>query len=256
MLRRTPRAVFVPGATVFPGGAVDELDALALDRVTNLDDAAANAELGLTEGGLLRRIAAVRECFEESGILLARHTRVRARPPRPTPSGATRINAGQRTFAQMLETRGSRRRRDRPARVRTLAHADGRATPLRHVVLRRARARRPGRRARRRRAGRVRVGPTRRRARRATSAVRSSSSFRRCAACRRSAASLPSPRCSTRSLGCRVTGSGRPQVIAEASGERVVLPGDDASRASHWTIPLPDITVSDEQRLLASGGIR
>src|SRR6478672_4266937 len=73
MLERTHRAVFGPGATVFPGGAVDPADsagALA-EHITGLDDAAASAAQGIVRGGLAYRAAAVRECFEEAGILLA-----------------------------------------------------------------------------------------------------------------------------------------------------------------------------------------
>src|SRR5881396_1227863 len=71
MLERTSRAVFGPGATVFPGGAVDtaDLDARLHQRVIGLDDRAAGTEHGLPAGGLGFRIAAVRECFEEAGIL-------------------------------------------------------------------------------------------------------------------------------------------------------------------------------------------
>ena len=45
MLERTRRAVFSPGATVFPGGAVDaaDRDARSFARVTGLDEHEANA---------------------------------------------------------------------------------------------------------------------------------------------------------------------------------------------------------------------
>src|ERR1700674_5055333 len=71
MLERTRRAVFGPGATVFPGGAVDadERYPRLLARVVDLDDGAASAEHGVGAGGLGFRVAAVRECFEEAGIL-------------------------------------------------------------------------------------------------------------------------------------------------------------------------------------------
>jgi 8-oxo-dGTP pyrophosphatase MutT (NUDIX family) len=52
VLRRNPDLVFAPGATVFPGGAVDPVDAPAA------------AELGIDEF----RAAAARECLEECGI--------------------------------------------------------------------------------------------------------------------------------------------------------------------------------------------
>src|SRR5689334_1092878 len=74
VLERTARAVFSPGATVFPGGAVDPADRepRSWQHVVGLDDAAASAEHALPAGGLAFRVAAVRECFEEAGILLAR----------------------------------------------------------------------------------------------------------------------------------------------------------------------------------------
>ena len=91
MLERTPRAVFGPGATVFPGGAVDPGDADLAGAVVGLDDAAASAEHGLATGGLAFRVAAVRECFEEAGILLARDAAPTARSRRRAPKrGATR----------------------------------------------------------------------------------------------------------------------------------------------------------------------
>jgi glyoxylase-like metal-dependent hydrolase (beta-lactamase superfamily II)/8-oxo-dGTP pyrophosphatase MutT (NUDIX family) len=73
MLQRTSKAVFLPGAYVFPGGALDDDDASprAAERVRGMDDARASARLGLEYGGLAYWVAAARECFEESGILLA-----------------------------------------------------------------------------------------------------------------------------------------------------------------------------------------
>ncbi len=70
MLQRTKDAVFLGGAYVFPGGALDPSDREAR-RVLGLTDAQASARLGLASGGLAYYVAAVRECFEEAGILLA-----------------------------------------------------------------------------------------------------------------------------------------------------------------------------------------
>jgi len=73
MLQRSMKLAFMPGAYVFPGGALDpgddspELHALCVGR----DDAAASVSLGIKRGGLAYWIAAIREAFEESGILLA-----------------------------------------------------------------------------------------------------------------------------------------------------------------------------------------
>ena len=73
MLQRTSKAAFLPGAYVFPGGALDPDDASAraMRRVLGLDDTQASARLGIAEGGLAYWVAAARECFEEAGILLA-----------------------------------------------------------------------------------------------------------------------------------------------------------------------------------------
>jgi 8-oxo-dGTP pyrophosphatase MutT (NUDIX family) len=107
MLRRNPRSVFGPGAFVFPGGAIDPADRGddITNRVIGLDDRRASARLGLPSGGLGVWIGALREAFEEAGILLAV----------PEPGGSavdlsdavldhsrTRLNAGTAHFAELL----------------------------------------------------------------------------------------------------------------------------------------------------------
>ncbi|MET0324129.1 MAG: NUDIX domain-containing protein [Ilumatobacteraceae bacterium] len=74
MLRRTAKASFAADMYVFPGGRVDDVDGAAeLEPYCDgLDDAAASKMLGLDHGGLAYWVAAVRECFEEAGLLLAR----------------------------------------------------------------------------------------------------------------------------------------------------------------------------------------
>lgn len=74
MLRRNPQSAFVGGAFVFPGGAVDDHDRLDpdLDHITSgLSDLTASLRLGVEGGGLAYWVAAIRECFEEAGLLLA-----------------------------------------------------------------------------------------------------------------------------------------------------------------------------------------
>ncbi len=73
MLRRSTALVFSPGAYVFPGGAVDPSDgeATAAGVCAGRDDTAASTVLGVPDGGLSFWVAAVRECFEEAGVLLA-----------------------------------------------------------------------------------------------------------------------------------------------------------------------------------------
>jgi glyoxylase-like metal-dependent hydrolase (beta-lactamase superfamily II)/8-oxo-dGTP pyrophosphatase MutT (NUDIX family) len=59
------------GAWVFPGGTLLPADRTAHSHCDGLDDAAASQRLGLHTGGLDFYIAALRECFEEAGLLLA-----------------------------------------------------------------------------------------------------------------------------------------------------------------------------------------
>jgi glyoxylase-like metal-dependent hydrolase (beta-lactamase superfamily II)/8-oxo-dGTP pyrophosphatase MutT (NUDIX family) len=64
MTRRSMTASFAPGAYVFPGGGIDAQDAQAHAQATRRDG---QSDLHLTQA-----IAAIRESFEELGILLAR----------------------------------------------------------------------------------------------------------------------------------------------------------------------------------------
>ena len=72
MLARQPTMAFAPGAQVFPGGSVDERDADE-DVAWAGPDAAAWGEILDAPPALARALvcAAVRETFEESGVLLA-----------------------------------------------------------------------------------------------------------------------------------------------------------------------------------------
>ena len=69
--RRAERGDHNSGAWVFPGGLVDPGDRAAHPFCVGLNDASVSALLGLDEGGLDYAVAAVRECFEESGLLFA-----------------------------------------------------------------------------------------------------------------------------------------------------------------------------------------
>jgi glyoxylase-like metal-dependent hydrolase (beta-lactamase superfamily II)/8-oxo-dGTP pyrophosphatase MutT (NUDIX family) len=73
LLQRTHRAVFMPGVFVFPGGAVDAADAHAAIGAccSGHDDVSASRLLGVEHGGLGYLVAAIRECYEEAGLLLA-----------------------------------------------------------------------------------------------------------------------------------------------------------------------------------------
>ena len=69
--RRAERGDHNSGAWVFPGGVVDGRDGDAQVCCDGIDDASASHRLGVERGGLAYYVAAVRECFEESGLLFA-----------------------------------------------------------------------------------------------------------------------------------------------------------------------------------------
>jgi 8-oxo-dGTP pyrophosphatase MutT (NUDIX family) len=73
MLRRNLDSVWIAGASVFPGGAVDDADRHRswTARCADWDDVRASRAIGVGAGGLGFFVAAVRETFEEAGVLLA-----------------------------------------------------------------------------------------------------------------------------------------------------------------------------------------
>ena len=71
LMRRTDQAAAFSGAYVFPGGAVDPHDHAEHWQSLGIDDANASRQLDLERGGAAYALAAIRECFEEAGLLLA-----------------------------------------------------------------------------------------------------------------------------------------------------------------------------------------
>ena len=73
MMERHANTVFAGGMWVFPGGAVDHQDDAGYYSkiATHRTDAEASSLMGLESGGLAYYMAAIRETFEEAGILLA-----------------------------------------------------------------------------------------------------------------------------------------------------------------------------------------
>jgi 8-oxo-dGTP pyrophosphatase MutT (NUDIX family) len=101
LLRRSPHSVFVPGAHVFPGGAVDPIDhAPHPTSAGALTDDEASARLGLDTGGLAFWVAAVRETFEEAGLLIADGPVDRATPDREA------VDRGERALADVCADHG------------------------------------------------------------------------------------------------------------------------------------------------------
>ena len=72
-MKRHARSRFMPDAYVFAGGSLDAADAgeCMYGLCANLRDARASEILGVPRDGLQFFVAAVRECFEECGILFA-----------------------------------------------------------------------------------------------------------------------------------------------------------------------------------------
>jgi glyoxylase-like metal-dependent hydrolase (beta-lactamase superfamily II)/8-oxo-dGTP pyrophosphatase MutT (NUDIX family) len=108
MVRRPREMAFAAGAHVFPGGAVDreDGDAALVAACAGLDDADASRRLGVPSGGLAYWICAMRECFEEAGLLYAYAGAELARfdaPPREAESfGAMVTSRGLRLAADRL----------------------------------------------------------------------------------------------------------------------------------------------------------
>lgn len=116
--RRAERGDHSSGAWVFPGGIVESSDAAAHDVCDGLDEAEASRRLGLPQGGLDFHVAAVRECFEESGLLFARGSDGRridldgADGARLAPWRQA-LHRGERTMAQLCASEGLRLATDR-----------------------------------------------------------------------------------------------------------------------------------------------
>ena len=70
MIQRPGRGDF-PNLHVFPGGKVDRADHMP-ELCEGVDEAAADRTLGVLGGGLRYWVAAIRECFEECGVLFAK----------------------------------------------------------------------------------------------------------------------------------------------------------------------------------------
>jgi len=115
MLRRNLRSDFVGGAYVFPGGGVDDDDRFSdLEAVcTGRSDADASAQLGVASGGLAFWVAAIRESFEEAGVLLAydRDELVRFEDPEVVERFAGHrgeVDRGDRRLIEVCQSEGLR----------------------------------------------------------------------------------------------------------------------------------------------------
>ena len=88
MLKRSTELDFSAGAYVFPGGAVDPEDIQLGPRCLGISDHEASKILELNEGGIATYVAAIRECYEEAGIMLI------SADDSPTGSGSKHLDLG------------------------------------------------------------------------------------------------------------------------------------------------------------------
>ena len=119
MLRRADKANDQnSGASVFPGGVVDAHDRHLHALCAGLDDAAASARLAVAESGLDFYAAAIRECFEEAGLLFAndaqdRPVRLLDLPPAELVAMRDAAEQGTDALRTLCEARGWRLSGDR-----------------------------------------------------------------------------------------------------------------------------------------------
>jgi len=108
MLRRAERdGDMRSGAAVFPGGVLDARDRDAHVCCIGAGDADVSAQLGLAEGGLDYLVAAVRESFEEVGVLLARPAEGAAAPDLAAlPPWRDRLQKGEASMAEFCRATG------------------------------------------------------------------------------------------------------------------------------------------------------
>src|SRR5262245_37917695 len=111
MLRRTLAAEFMGGAYVFPGAAdAGDRAPELLARCHGRDDSAASTQLGLHAVGIGFWVAAIREAFEEAGVLLARSAATGEPVDLDEPGAAARmetarreVGRGERPFLEVVE---------------------------------------------------------------------------------------------------------------------------------------------------------
>ncbi|MGE0159614.1 MAG: NUDIX hydrolase [Gemmatimonadales bacterium] len=116
LLRRSERAAFVPGGHVFPGGVVDAADASAdaAALVVGLSAERASERLDVRSGppALAYFFAAVRETFEESGLLVGVRWASPAAAVAPTAPSVVALRAdlldGRIGFTEVLARLGAR----------------------------------------------------------------------------------------------------------------------------------------------------
>jgi 8-oxo-dGTP pyrophosphatase MutT (NUDIX family) len=108
-VRRHAKSAFMANAYVFPGGRVDEADAAPelVDRVEGVSLSALATRMGAgvdQETAAAHLVAAIREAFEEAGVLFARRRGAADLIPTTAAFGdwRERLNRKQQSFAEMV----------------------------------------------------------------------------------------------------------------------------------------------------------
>lgn len=108
LLERHAKSEFLPDAYVFPGGRVDAEDHALAARVAGVTAAQAGAALRTVEPDLALGffVAAIRETYEESGLLLARRRGSSALLDAASASALARhrlgVQSGERSFRELV----------------------------------------------------------------------------------------------------------------------------------------------------------
>lgn len=108
LLRRHHRSGFMANAYVFPGGRVDEADGAPavrarLEGLALVELSSRMAGIGGPEDAAAHAVAAIRETFEEAGVLLARPRDPGAADALDLPTWRAKVHAGEVAFAELLE---------------------------------------------------------------------------------------------------------------------------------------------------------
>lgn len=113
MMQRHANTIFAGGMWVFPGGSVDaDDDSKDYQAISNhRTDEEASQLMGLQSGGLAFYVAAIRESFEEAGIMLAIHKDSTRQVDFTDPATAARfesyrdeVNQGSREFIEVVRS--------------------------------------------------------------------------------------------------------------------------------------------------------
>jgi 8-oxo-dGTP pyrophosphatase MutT (NUDIX family) len=109
MIERHSKSDFLPDLYVFPGGRLEKQDHALSDRVVGITSKEAAARLGdvPSESAQALFVAAIRETFEEAGILLAsprdRSDLLRPDEIREVASHRLEVQAGDTSFLEIIE---------------------------------------------------------------------------------------------------------------------------------------------------------